>query len=121
MNGTFLAAAALAAPLSLAAGIAAADFAPVTDRGDFVDLVVGKTLTRPLVSLSVTEDGAISGTGAGWDVTGQWTWQDGYFCRDLNWGGDDLGYNCQLVTADGDRVRFTSDRGSGQSAGFRLD
>ncbi len=105
---------------TVSAGSALAEFAKVTDRAQFVDLVEGKTLSRTLVSLTVTPEGGISGRGAIWDVTGQWSWQDGYFCRDLYWGGDDLGYNCQEVTASGNAIRFTSDRGSGQSADFRL-
>lgn len=107
--------AALAAPLP-----AAAEFATVSDRATFVKLIRGKTLTRPLIRLQVSEDGRISGKGSRWDVSGKWTWQNGFFCRDLNWGGDDLGYNCQKVAAKGDRIRFTSDKGTGQSADFRL-
>lgn len=106
---------ALALPLA-----AQAELAQITDRGAFVDLVAGKKLTRPLVELEVTPDGGISGTGVRWDITGKWSWQDGYFCRDLNWGGDDLGYNCQEVRYDGKRLRFTSDKGTGDSADFRL-
>ena len=115
-----LTAAALAAGLSMYAVPAQAERMQVTDRNTFVDLVTGKRLTRPLVDLQVSPDGQISGTGAAWDVSGQWSWQDGYFCRSLSWGGDDLGYNCQAVTAEGDRITFTSDRGAGRSAGFTL-
>lgn len=105
---------------TLAAGPAAADFERVSERSAFLQLVEGKTLRRTLISLQVTADGQITGSGAGWDVTGAWTWEDGYFCRDLFWGGDDLGYNCQEVRADGNQVRFTSDRGEGEFADFRL-
>ena len=80
----------------------------------------GKTLTRPLVELRVTESGGISGTGAVWDVSGQWVWKGGYFCRSLIWGDDDLGYNCQEVAVNGGKIRFTSDKGAGQSAVFSL-
>ena len=98
-----------------------ADFAKVNDENEFIALVQGKTLTRPFVSVRVTQAGQIEGTGARWEIRGNWSWQNGYFCRDLNWGGDDLGYNCQEVRADGNRLRFTSDRGAGQSAVFRLE
>lgn len=101
-------------------GPALAEFAKVTDRDQFVQVVQGKTLSRTLVSLQVSPDGAISGKGAAWEVEGKWNWQDGYFCRDLYWGGDALGYNCQEVTLNGNRIRFTSDRGAGDSADFRL-
>ena len=60
------------------------------------------------------------GRAFGAPVTGAWTWQGGYFCRDLFWNGDDLGYNCQLVEENGDTLRFTSDQGSGMSADLNL-
>ncbi|WP_425040888.1 dihydrodipicolinate reductase [Primorskyibacter sp. S187A] len=100
--------------------MAQAELATVKTKQQFVELIAGKTLSRPFVKLQVTPNGSISGRGARWDVEGNWTWQDGYFCRDLFWGGDPLGYNCQEVRANGNRVRFTSDRGAGDSAEFRL-
>lgn len=106
--------------LTLAATGAQAEFARIASQDAFLDHVTGRTLTRPLVELRVTPDGRIEGRGSVWDVTGNWSWRDGYFCRDLFWGGDALGYNCQEVQVGAGRVRFTSDRGSGQSAVFRL-
>lgn len=97
-----------------------AEFQKVESRSEFVQLISGKTLTRPLVRLRVAPNGTISGKGATWDVSGQWQWKGGYLCRSLEWGGDDLGYNCQEVKVSGSTVRITSDRGSGQSADFRL-
>ncbi|MFC4667345.1 dihydrodipicolinate reductase [Seohaeicola nanhaiensis] len=105
----------------LCAGPVQAEFAKVADAQQFRALVAGKTLTRPLIRLQVSPAGSISGTGARWEVTGSWTWEDGYFCRDLFWGGDDLGHNCQEVQVNGKRIRFTSDRGTGPSAEFRLN
>jgi len=103
------------------AGAARAELVKVDDQQKFVTLVAGKTLTRPWVRVNVTPDGRIEGRGLSWDVTGTWSWQNGYFCRDLFWGGDPLGYNCQEVQATPDgRIRFTSDRGAGDSAMFRL-
>lgn len=100
--------------------MAAAELKRIESKSEFVQLVQGKTLARPLVRLQVTPNGQISGRGATWDVTGSWTWQNGYFCRDLNWGGDDLGYNCQTVLANGSEMRFVADQGAGDSADFRL-
>lgn len=112
----------LAAVFMLAlSGPAAADLVKVETQNQFVSLVSGKTLKRPLISLTVTPDGRIEGRGLRWDVEGNWTWRDGYFCRDLFWGGDALGYNCQEVLVNGDTIRFTSDRGNGDSADFRLN
>lgn len=100
---------------------AAAELRKVESQQEFVSIVSGKTLTRPLIQLTVTPDGRIAGRGSRWEVEGTWSWQNGYFCRDLFWGGDPLGYNCQEVRATPDgRIRFTSDKGSGDSATFRL-
>ncbi|MBW4706513.1 dihydrodipicolinate reductase [Roseobacter sp. YSTF-M11] len=104
----------------LTATTASAEFAKVTSQEEFVSLVVGKELKRPFVKLEVSPNGDISGVGAAWEVSGNWTWREGYFCRDLFWGGDALGYNCQEVQAKENRIRFTSDRGAGDSAEFRL-
>ena len=102
------------------AGPALAEFAPVKDAQQFKKIVTGKTLTRPLVRLEVDPAGVIRGKGARWNVSGNWSWRDGFFCRDLSWGGSDLGYNCQEVRVKEGRIRFTSDRGTGDSADFRL-
>lgn len=102
-------------------GAAQAEFAKINTQADFVRLIEGKTLKRPFVELTVSPDGRIGGMGLRWEVTGAWSWQDGFFCRSLFWGGDDLGYNCQEVRASGERLRFTSDQGDGQSAVFRLE
>ena len=97
-----------------------AEYQQVTSRADFVELVRGRTLTRPLVKIDVLPNGNISGTGASWPVSGKWQWKGEYLCRSLNWGGDDLGYNCQEIKTNGTSVRITSDRGSGKSADFSL-
>ena len=99
---------------------ALADLQQVTSRDAFVALVDDKTLTRPLVKLKVLSNGQITGKGATWEISGEWAWKDGFLCRTLIWGGDDLGYNCQEIKSDGSRVRFTSDKGSGDSAEFSL-
>jgi hypothetical protein len=114
----------LVALAALAASPAVAqDFAVVSDRDAFVALVEGKELRLGLmgISLYVTGDGMITGTAAGWDVTGTWTWEDGHFCREMDWSGTPVPYNCQLVEASGEaQMRFTTDRGEGDSATFNL-
>lgn len=94
----------------------------VSEREKFVGLVSGKTLTLRLlgVALEVRDDGTIVGEARGDPVTGTWTWQDGYFCREMDWSGTEIPYNCQLVEREGDLLRFTSDKGAGESAAFGL-
>lgn len=110
----------LATMIVAMSGAAKAELVKVDNQQKFVTMVAGKTLTRPWVKISVTPDGRIEGRGIRWDVEGTWSWKDGYFCRDLFWGGDALGYNCQEVQVHGERIRFTSDRGAGDSAEFKM-
>lgn len=114
----------LALILSASATVAVADgYEPVHDETRFVALVSGKELSNFLygVRLQVLPEGLIAGSAVGWEITGTWDWIDGYFCREMNWGGDPIPYNCQLVEARGDeRLRFTVDQGAGSSASFRL-
>ena len=96
---------------------------PIRDKEAFLSTIAGKELRIGLynLSLKVTPDGKITGSALGWGISGNWTWQDGYFCRDIDWSGYAVPYNCQLVEAiDGSRLRFTSDKGQGQSASFGL-
>lgn len=97
-------------------------FVPVKDRDRFLDLIEARELRHPFgIRLVVTPDGQITGSALGWPVSGTWNWQDGYFCREMNWSGTPIPFNCQLVEAnDRNRLRFTVDRGAGETATFRL-
>ena len=110
--------------LVTAAAPAAADSSvAVKDQATFLSLIDGKELRNFLygVRLNVLDNGEIDGSAIGWPIEGSWTWQDGFFCREMSWGGDPIPYNCQLVEARGDdRLRFTVDQGAGDSASFRL-
>lgn len=105
----------------IAAG--ASGYAAITDRDSFIALVDGKDLRHRFygITLQVLDSGQVTGAAIGWDITGTWDWQDGYFCRELFWGGDLIPFNCQLVEINGDVIRFTVDQGAGRSAAFRLE
>lgn len=95
----------------------------VFDQYSFVALVSDKILSNWLygVRLNVTPNGSIVGGAWGWDIAGNWTWKDGFFCRSMTWGGEPLEYNCQLVEVRGaNEIRFTSDQGNGDNASFKL-
>ena len=96
-------------------------FKRVNDRDNFVSLVKDRNLTRFGIRLNVSDNGKIRGRAFGQNVSGQWNWRSGYFCRDLYVNGDVLdGDNCQTVEVRGNTLRFTSDRGTGDSADLRL-
>lgn len=101
----------------------AAEFEPVRDKGEFISLVSGKELRIGLYNLSLrlSPEGQISGKALGWQISGDWQWKDGYFCREMDWEGKLIEYNCQLVEKRGaQELRFTSNKGKGDSASFRL-
>jgi hypothetical protein len=98
-------------------------FAPIRDRGEFLSLVEGRELRLNLfrIRIEVRGDGQIVGSALGWDLSGDWDWRDGYFCREMDWSGYEIPLNCQLVEAKGaEAMRFTVDKGAGDSALFKL-
>lgn len=108
--------------LALAATpVAASEFQRVQERESFVSLVADRHLTRLGIRLEVSQDGDITGRAFGRKISGGWTWDQGYFCRDLFADGDVLDVkNCQTVEVRGNTLRFTSDKGTGDSANLRL-
>lgn len=106
----------------IAAPVAALAFEPVTDRAVFLEKMAGRSLHIGLfdLALTVAPDGTITGSALGWDVAGTWDWKDGLFCRDMDWSGMAITYNCQLVEMADDTVRFTADAGKGRAASFAL-
>lgn len=107
--------------ITAAQTVAAESFQRVTDRDTFVALVEDQALKRFAVDVVVTPDGQIAGRAFGGEVSGSWTWRDGFFCRELNWAGDPFDSQCQTVEVSGDTLRFTADRGQGRYADLRLD
>lgn len=99
---------------------AALAFTKIDRAEEFVAAIGGKRLTRTGIQLTVSAGGEITGRAFGRPVSGDWTWRDGYFCRDLYWGNRELGYNCQMVQKDGTALRFTSDKGEGMFADLWL-
>ncbi len=119
LPAVFIALATVAAALPAAAE----SFSRISDRSAFVQTVQDKELRLGMfgVSLKVEEDGEIRGSALGWDIIGTWEWQDGYFCREMDWSGYPIPQNCQLVEAKGsEEIRFTVDKGAGDSASFKL-
>jgi hypothetical protein len=106
--------------VTMADAALAENMSVVSSRDTFVALVQDRELRRFGIRLSVTPDGEISGRAFGTPVTGEWNWDGGYFCRDLFFGDEDLGFNCQLVQVNGETLRFTSDQGTGMSADLTL-
>lgn len=121
-------AAALTAAGVFAVPVAAKDdFERVQSKSEFLDLVGGRELSilrpfylRNAIKLEVSPEGDIAGTALRQPVTGAWSWQNGYFCREMTYGDDSIAPNCQVVVVKGNEVRFIADQGAGDKADFRL-
>ena len=100
--------------------VAEAGFRKVSSETEFLQVTSGKNMTIMGITVFVTPDGQIGGRAFGQPVSGAWEWRSGYFCRDLYWGKRDFSPNCQEVRVDGNKIRFASDRGKGQSAVLTL-
>ena len=96
-------------------------FDKISNEIDFLQIVDGHTLSRPLIKLVVQNDGSITGKAAFRSVNGNWSWDNQLFCRTLFWGERDLGLNCQLVEYNGEIIRFTADEGAGAFADFTIE
>jgi hypothetical protein len=105
---------------ALASAAQADGFAKIDNEERFRSVIQGKSLHYPGIKLRVEETGEIMGRALGLAVTGDWAWQSGYFCRNLKWGSRYIGYNCQEVRVNDNKLRFTSDRGAGRSAVLSL-
>lgn len=107
---------------AVAAPALADDYTRIESRDEFVAAVDGRDLRIGLlgITLNVKADGTITGDAMGWPVTGSWEWKDGFFCREMDWSGTPIAFNCQLVERSGDDMRFTIDKGAGDSARFAL-
>lgn len=98
-------------------------YAPIKDLPTFLQLVEGRDLRIGLynLTLNLSPDGKVTGSALGWGITGSWRWEGEYFCRQMDWSGYAIEDNCQLVELFGtDKLRFTTDRGAGDSASFKL-
>ena len=92
----------------------------ITDAETFISTVQNRDLTSMAVRLNIIPDGTIAGRAFGLQVTGTWTWDNGYFCRTLDTATQDFPLNCQLVETDSTTIRFTADKGTGDVANLRI-
>ncbi len=95
----------------------------ISTREEFENLVVGRPLTNAdgTVRIVLNADGTMSGTRAdGARLSGPWYFDDGYFCREPTYRGKSLGWDCQVVTIDGNDVTFHRDRGTGKRVKYRF-
>ena len=96
----------IAVLLLLLPGIAGAQEDRITTRGDFLDRVAGRPLSRLGIGIRVTPGGQITGNAFGATVTGSWEWSGRMFCREMAWGSRSWDRECQAVFLREGRVYF---------------
>lgn len=94
----------------------------VESKQDFLSVLGGRALTMGVfrLSLNVLPDGQLTGSAMGWAVKGTWSWKGGLFCREMDWSGYKIDYDCQTIEKNGNKLRFTAQSGKGRSADFNL-
>ena len=66
-------------------------------------------------------DGTLGGNFDGTDVTGTWTWENSFFCREGMLGDFVIEYDCQIVEINGNIMRAARNQGSGETVEVILE
>lgn len=87
----------------------------VKSEADFRAIAVDRKSTNENGWVTSKSNGTMTGNIKGQGkLRGKWAWGNGFFCRNVVVGKNDLGQNCQTVHVSGNKIRFTRDQGKGQ-------
>ena len=92
------------------------EYSQVTN--DSIGSLIGKKVDLNGDYIYLTDDGTFSGTWKNKPIAGNWEMRDGYWCRVLPVFHDQGAINkedCQLWEIDGNALRVTRAKGTGQS------
>ena len=93
----------------------------ITTKKEYITKVVGKKLTSGNGVVYSHKDGTLTGYFGEKEMTGTWTWEEGYWCRTVIIGGREFPHDCQVVTVLGDKLTFIRDRGEGAKIIYLID
>lgn len=110
----------LSVGLSVAAGAAGA-WERIQTEAQYRERVAGRQITLENGHVTFAADGSAAGAWNGTPMVGSWTWSDGFHCRTLRIGSNDLGTDCQLIELQGNQLRATAQRGQGRVTTARLN
>lgn len=85
----------------------------ILTREAFCSAFAGRVLIGEGMRFVIHADGRITGRADGARLSGSWTWQGAFFCRDVRLDGADPGHDCEMIEQSGRRMRYTRARGSG--------
>lgn len=92
----------------------------ITTDKEFRAKVVGKKLITDRGYVIVQKDGSMAGKSGNRELSGEWTWEDGYYCRSVALGSRQLPDDCQMVTILGDEVTFYTKKGYGDGFVYQI-
>ena len=93
----------------------------LTTEKEFREMVAGKRMANKHGYGIAHRDGTITGTFAGKNMTGTWSWEDQYYCRTAKLGKKKYGHNCSVVTVSGNKVILKGSKGMGKKRTYRLE
>ncbi|WP_193142759.1 MULTISPECIES: hypothetical protein [unclassified Meridianimarinicoccus] len=85
-------------------------------RTAFLKRFADRELVGDGLRFVIHADGRITGQAGTGKLSGQWYWEDGYFCRTASLDGEDLGLDCEIIEYRGDSMRYTRNKGEGEAS-----
>lgn len=93
----------------------------ITSEDEYRTTIVGKRLVWESGSATHHEDGSITGNVGDREMTGTWSWQDGFYCRSIRISNTRVPDDCQILIVSGDELTVIRDGGMGDIATFRIE
>lgn len=98
------------------------EFERIASKEQYLELVAGRVAQMKGSNFSSTAfaDGTMKGGGGDRKLSGTWTWEDGFFCREGTIGSDVLKRDCQIIEISGDTLKVKRNRGEGENVVLQL-
>lgn len=87
----------------------------VLSREQFVKLISNRSLVGDGNRFVLHSDGRISGQIDGAKLSGNWHWEEAYFCRTATIDGNDLDHDREAIELRGNYMRYTRNEGHGDA------
>ena len=91
----------------------------ITTEQEFRDAVVGKKFGNKNGYFVIHEDGTFTGKFGSKKLTGEWTWEDEFYCRSGKLGSRKLKQDCQVLFLEGDTLTGNRKKGKGKKLTYR--
>ena len=94
----------------------------ITNQKQFLEKVADRKLVQGSSWVIISATGSVNGEGPDEvPISGNWTWNETYYCRDISIDSVPLPHDCQTVTLDGNIVSFIHDKGRGITLSWVLE